>query len=185
MPADFNLLERIDPSPLLGSPRQLLNSEIDGLWALFVEINSRWRLFHTRDAEIEVPDAKNLHSSWLELVTLRAQPHQYPNCLQQLPCYVEEYVNALSVIAALCSHDDSEYALDPLLAVTTQPENSRIWHARKFVVEEFMTVMIVAGGFKEFGGHNYDGFLGGSRFNEVTQIVAPLPSERGSAGTTW
>ncbi len=180
---DFKLLDSIKPAPLPAPPRPLLQSEIDGLWELFVEINHRWRLFHTRDAKNKVPDAKNLHSSWLEFVTLRAVPHKYPDHLRQLPSYVGEYVNALDVIGLLRDQDDSEYALEPLLAVTTQPPNSRIWHARKFVVEEFMTVMIIAGGFKEFGGRNYDGFLGGSRFNEVTQIVAPLPNERDRTGT--
>lgn len=174
--------ETLAPPVLPSKPRALTQSEIDGLWAIFAKINSNWELFHTRDEKHLVPDALNLHSTWLEFVRLRAQPLHYPEYMRQLPSYVGEYENALTVVDALRRQNPDSDPLERLLryeghpnGAKSVPVNSRFRHARKYVVEEFMTVMIIAGGFKEFGGRNYNGFIGGSRFNEVTQIVSATP----------
>jgi hypothetical protein len=146
-------------------PRRLTEEELAGLWEIFVSINKTWKLFRTRDPEHPVYDASNLRSTWLEFVTLRAESEHRPS-------YVGEYENALAVIADMRRHDMEPH--ERLLFAGQAASNSRLGHAKKYVADEFMTVMLVASGFKEFGGRNYNGFIGGSRFNRATSICLPV-----------
>ncbi len=174
----------IAPGPIPGVARALGQDEIDGLWDIFVTINETWRLFHTRDADHPVPDASNLRSTWLELVRLRAEPPDYTehsnisDCIDTYPTYVGEYINALAVAQALQDepHDKDREggALHKLLFCSPGYANTRLGHAKRYVVDEFMSVMIVAGGFKEFGPRNYNGFVAGSRFDRATEICVPV-----------
>ena len=59
---------------------------------------------------------------------------------------------------------------------------TRLAHTKKFVVDEFIRVNIVASGFKSFGGpdnngRNYKGYIGGSRYNLRARVRNYEPSE--------
>jgi hypothetical protein len=58
---------------------------------------------------------------------------------------------------------------------------SRLRHAKVFVVDEFIRVQIVAGGFRGFGGrnraYNYNGFLRGTRYNRVQRVRTYRPKK--------
>lgn len=157
------------------APRALTASEIAGLWEIFAAINETWELFHTRDPAHPVKDASNLRSTWLEFIGLRADSGDSPS-------YVGEYDNALAVASRLKAKAGDQpvhIALKPLLFAPGDAPTP-LANAKHYVVDEFISVMVVASGFKEFGGRNYDGFLGGSRFNRVTRVVTPVPvSPRG------
>ncbi len=148
------------------SARPLKEDETEGLWRIFAAINDEWRLFHTRDPKHPVADASNLRSTWLEFVTLRADSGNYPS-------YVGEYENALEMLRALESVDGADAVKTLLFAEEPSPD-TRLAHAKRYVVDEFITVMVIASGFKEFGARNYNGFIGGSRFNRATNICTPV-----------
>jgi len=177
--------EPLPASLIYSEPRALAASEIDALWEIFTAINRAWSLFHTRDPAHPVLDASNLRSTWLEFVRLRAESTSQPS-------YVGEYENAIRVVAALRAEGDGDpferLFFDRDLvgaspnAHEAAPMSTRAAHAKDYVVDEFISVMVIASGFKEFGGRNYNGFLGGSRFNRVTKIAAhvdlPIPGVR-------
>ncbi|MEH6592763.1 MAG: hypothetical protein V7746_21025 [Halioglobus sp.] len=165
------------PSGMLGGKgRPLRNEEIESLWEICCEINNKWRLFCSADNTPTVHALNRMHSSWLEFIRLRADPqHDYQGL-----SYIAEYENAIEVASKL-KRADPENAFSLLFSVDAQvPSNPTIdgspppvdpmLHAKKFVVDEFMTVMIVAGGFRQFGGENYNGFVAGSRFSRTVDI---------------
>ena len=180
-------LEQIGLAMLDGPARPLSAAETEGLWSIFSAINRTWALFHTRDAAHPVADASNLRSTWLECVRLRAEPPAYDAFLafpEPPPSYAADYENAVAVLASLTEAGGADAAFAALLlANCADPTRrtdrwvdpaTRLGHAKRFVVDEFMTVMIVASGFKEFGGRNYNGFVGGSRFDRATAIRKPV-----------
>jgi hypothetical protein len=65
------------------------------------------------------------------------------------------------------------------------PLATRLAHAKKYVIDEFIRVNVVVSGFKSFGGpgnhgKNYRGYLGGSRYNIHARVREYDPK---SAGT--
>jgi hypothetical protein len=163
-----------------GEPRRLRGEELEKLWEICREINKNWLLFCSDDGQPCEHTLNQLHSAWLEFVQLRANPeHNYQGL-----SYIAEYESAIDVIAQL-KKSDPENAFNLVFSVNAWvPDNPTLdggnitddplWHAKKFVVDEFMTVMIVSGGFKHFGGKNYNGYMAGSRFNRTVSITAPF-----------
>jgi hypothetical protein len=164
-------------------PRDLLDAELQGLWEIFREIGRHWG--NVRD------DSAGLHSSWLEFVTQRATTR---------PSYVGEYANALRVMEELVSkytYDDAfqklffDNGLPTAQGGRPPPPTTRLAHAKQYVVDEFMKVQIVAGGFKDFVASdlehrsprpdyiaNHRAFIAGSRFNRIV----PVRPYRGPGG---
>ena len=151
----------LDPGMLVGEGQTLTHHERDELWRLFVEIGRCWN--DTRH------DSANQKSSWLEFIEARTM---------RSPSYVAEYSNAVLVIAELIRIYGETNAYTLLLlrsGVPGGPPLTRLAHAKRYVVDEFIRVNVVAGGFKAFGGHNYNGYLGGSRYNEKAVVRAYQP----------
>lgn len=154
-----------------------MSSKICGRF--FSAINQKWLLFCDDEGEASDHVLYRARSSWREFVRLRADP-EHP---WQGVSYIAEYENAIEVVARL-KQAVSERAFDLLFAVGTSHAEAppadagvsveSLRHARHFVVDEFMSVMIVAGGFKSFGGRNYNGYMAGSRFNRTVSISAPF-----------
>jgi hypothetical protein len=157
---------------LLAEPRELTRAEIDGLWRIFVAIGTTW--------ENTAHDSAGLKSSWLEFVkekTIRR------------PSFVAEYVNALEVMDEL-DHIYGNVAFPRLFLDNGIPLDrhgapasldTRLAHAKHFVVDEFIRVQIIAGGFKNFirpdsteirpdNIVNYNGFIAGSRYNLIKPV---------------
>lgn len=153
-------------------------TDTDRLWEVFCAINDAWALVERPHGNGVTPDASALRSSWREFVTLR---------IWQMPTYRGEYANALRVLDDLTTTFGDD-ALDKLLfesglaydksgrmsgvAQRTHP-NTRIGHAKHYVIDEFISVLVVAGGFRGIAGWNHKGFLGGSRFNRAARVVMP------------
>jgi len=158
---------------LPAEPRDLTRAEIDGLWRIFAVIGTIWKN--------TVHDSAGLKSSWLEFLTEKS--------LIQ-PSYVAEYVNALEVVEELIRTYQESHAFEMLFLHNGIPLDSighylldtRLAHAKHFVVDEFIRVQIVAGGFKNFirpqqatgilpeNIVNYNGFIAGSRFNRIKPV---------------
>jgi hypothetical protein len=161
--------QRLVSQLLPAEPRGLTRAEIDGLWRIFVAIGTIWKN--------TVHDSAGLKSSWLEFLTEKTLVR---------PSYVAEYVNALEVVEELIAMHEEAEAFEKLFLDNGIPPNSldtRLAHAKHFVVDEFIRVQVVAGGFKNFiRPHqteirpenivNYNGFIAGSRFNRIKPVRA-------------
>lgn len=137
------------PQSLLpATPANLTSDEIEGLWEVFVAISTLWG-----SSEL---NPLHQRSQWLEFIEVRTT---------QPPSYVEEYRSALSVIEELKSLHPQD-AWNRLMLQHGAPAalTNRLAHARKFVVEEFIRVWLLTGGFKAYGAGNYNGYISGSRF---------------------
>jgi hypothetical protein len=153
---------------------------MDGLWKIATAIYTTWQLDGADENDPFSLDATHVKSTWTEHVRLRAEPTPRSG----LPSYVAEYENALKIVADLEAAQpsvDLATALKPLLFAAPAPTkgstplcDTPLLHAKRYVVDEFITVLIVGGGFRQFGGWNYDGFLGGSRFGQVNAIARPI-----------
>lgn len=166
--------QRLASQLLPAEPRGLTRAEIDGLWRIFVAIGTIWKN--------TVHDSAGLKSSWLEFLTEKTLVR---------PSYVAEYVNALEVVEELIAMYEETAAFEKLFLDNGIPLDSkgnyhldtRLAHAKHFVVDEFIRVQVVAGGFKNFiRPHqpeirpenivNYNGFIAGSRFNRIKPVRA-------------
>jgi hypothetical protein len=165
--------QRLVTQLLPAEPRGLTRAEIDGLWRIFVAIGTIWKN--------TVHDSAGLKSSWLEFLTEKSMIR---------PSYVAEYVNALEVVEELIRMYQETHAFEmlflhngvPLDSKGNYPLDTRLAHAKHFVVDEFIRVQIVAGGFKNFirpqqktgilpeNIVNYNGFIAGSRFNRIKPV---------------
>jgi hypothetical protein len=165
-------MQRLANQLLPAEPRALTRAEIDGLWRIFVAIGTVWKN--------TIHDSAGLKSSWLEFVAQKTRIQ---------PSYVAEYVNALEVVEELIGMYKTN-AFEKLFLDNGIPLDSkgvlsqldtRLAHAKHFVVDEFIRVQIVAGGFKNFiRPHptkirpenivNYNGFIAGSRFNRIKPV---------------
>ena len=159
--------QRLVSQLMPAEPRGVTRAEIDGLWRIFVAIGTIWKN--------TVHDSAGLKSSWLEFVGEKTLVR---------PSYVAEYVNALEVVDELILLYGEAEAFEKLFLANGIPENSldtRLTHAKHFVVDEFIRVQVVAGGFKNFiRPHqteirpenivNYNGFIAGSRFNRIKPV---------------
>jgi hypothetical protein len=159
--------------------------DTERLWEVFCGINDTWALVRRPRGDGSAADASVLRSSWREFVSLR---------IQQTPSYAGEYANALRVLDDLASIYGDD-ALEKLLFESglaydksgrmagvgekTHP-NTRLGHAKHYVIDEFISVLVVAGGFRSIAGWNYKGFLGGSRFNRAARMVLPITRGAGT-----
>ena len=143
-------------------PAQLLDHEddflpvavLDGLWNIFVEIGRCWNNLDN--------DSAGVRSSWLEFIEAKTT---------RPPSYVGEYCNAVSVVQELVEVFGSGAFVLLFLksGVPEGPPTTRLAHAKRYVVDEFIRMQIVASGFRGFVAPpslNYNGFIRGSRFNE-------------------
>lgn len=164
--------EVIGSKMLSAEPRDLQMGMTNELWDLFHAIGEYWQ--NTTD------NSAGQRSSWTEFVILRAT---------QSPSYIAEYENALRVIAEL-KREFGDKAFLKLFEHKSEEKDkpqSRMDHAKKFVVDEFIRMQIVAGGFRGFGSDpegknraklrplNYNGFVRGSRYNRLVQVRAYPP----------
>jgi hypothetical protein len=139
------------PPDLLPSPiGELEPDQIERLWSVFVAISDAWGDRHT--------DVKAQRSQWLEFLQLRTR---------QAPSYLEEYRNAVRVIDALEAAHPGQAMKTALFASGVKPEDApttSLAHFKRYVVDEFIRVWLATGGFRSFGGGNYNGYISGSRF---------------------
>lgn len=161
--------ERLVAAPLAADPRALTSIEVASLWRIFVAIGRTW--------ENTYRDSAGLKSSWLEFLTQKTVIR---------PSYVEEYLNAIAVVEELVSLYGEDDAFNRLFLRNGLPVDkdgmlvldSRLAHAKHFVVDEFIRVQIVAGGFRNFIQPewpkiqpdyivNYNGYIAGSRFSRI------------------
>lgn len=157
-------------SGLLESPRtELTPDEREKLWAMFAAIGYCWGTNNY--------DSLGLKSSWLEFIDAKTSV---------APSYVTEYVNAIEVVDEWLSiyGPDENKAFERLLinhGIETDPPTTRLAHAKKYVIDEFIKVWVVAGGFRAFGGarraKNYNGFIRGSRYNLSERVRAYKPKQ--------
>lgn len=160
------------PEVFSAEPRELNADEMEQLWELFHAIGTYWE--NTSD------DSAGQRSSWTEFVILRAA---------ERPSYIAEYESALKVIAELQAEFDAD-AFPTLFQhklKAKDPCRTRMDHAKRFVVDEFIRMQIVAGGFRGFGSDadgtnrknrrplNYNGFVRGSRYNRFVQVRHYVP----------
>ena len=200
---------KLDPDLLPSKGRELTQYEREALWRIFQAIGSMWKNLHS-----SALDSANLKSSWLEFI--EAKTHFEPS-------YVAEYSNAVLVVDELietyCEGDRSGFstpkgsltggdwekfwkfsrpAFEKLFLDNGIPKNkpptTRLAHAKRFVIDEFIRVNIVASGFRSFRpdkdvdaaseqagfdggpGRNYKGYIGGSRYNLKARVRHYEPS---------
>lgn len=167
--------------PVLG--QKLTPAELKGLWKLFQAIGYVWK-----DTSPFHKDSSTLKSSWLEFIEAKTETD---------PSYTAEYSNAVLVVEELKEIYKSkaykvlflEYKI-PIINVSNDPKKpkmmplllTRIAHAKKLVVDEFIRVNVIASGFKSFGGEdykgkNYKGYIGGSRYNLRPRVRAYNPED--------
>lgn len=138
--------------------------EIDALWRIFVEIGRCW--------ENLTDDSVSVKSSWREFI--HAKTHDSPS-------YVGEYKNCIAVVqelVAIYGHDDAFQRLFLNNGIPEGPPTTRLAHAKQYVIDEFIRVQVVAGGFKGFvipSPLNYKGYVGGSRYNLTSRVRAYRP----------
>lgn len=148
----------LSPGLLEGSGQRLTEYERERLWQLFQEIGRCWKNVFR--------DSMNLRSSWLEFIEVKTSTP---------PSYVAEYSNAVLVADELIGlHEESAFERLFLDYLPEDEPRTRLGHAKTYVVDEFMVVQVVAGGFRGFGGRkhakNYNGFVRGSRYNRLERV---------------
>jgi hypothetical protein len=146
----------LDAGLLAGKRRILTDHERSVLWRIFMEIGRCWNNV--------LNDSDNLKSSWLEFIEAKTSSQ---------PSYTAEYSNAVLVVGELITEYGEKEAFTRLFlgnGIPIGPPLTRLAHAKQYVVDEFIRVNIVAGGFRSFGGKNYNGYLGGSRYNEMSVV---------------
>jgi hypothetical protein len=146
---------------LLEREQRLTGIEQQELWELFVAIADAWA----------IEDVELLKSGWLDFVAAKTSTS---------PSYSTEYSNAASVIAELKDvYKESAYAMLFFKSgVSGGSPTTRLAHAKQFVVDEFIRVQVLLGGFKSFVSHeqrqqaNYNGYMAGSRYNRLARVRA-------------
>ena len=133
----------------------LTDEEHDLLWELYVAIGVNW----------EIADVANQRSSWEEFIREKTT---------QPPSFVAEYSNAAAVVREVTGLYGSEKGFRMLFFKHGLSEGApltKLAHAKTFVIDEFMRIQMLLGGFKSFVAEedkevaNYEGFMGGSRYN--------------------
>ena len=164
--------ELVSPKLLKSATGQLKPAELERLWDLFQQIGRTWDNISA--------DSAGQRSSWLEFIDLR--------CIKE-PSYLAEYQSALQVVQELVDAFGlvegyrQLFFNRELTADTDNPSKTmtRLRHAKIFVVDEFIRVQIVAGGFRGFGGrnraYNYNGFIRGTRYNRVQRVRTYRPKK--------
>lgn len=157
-----DISNQIIPAGLIQSERQILTEpQREFLWKLFVQIGNVWGNV--------AYESSNLKSSWLEMISAKTNVS---------PSYVGEYINACYVIHELIELNGEKEAYKLFFLNYKQapgPPITRIAHAKTFVVNEFITMQVMASGFKHFGGKNYHGYVKGSRYSreDLVRVYKP------------
>lgn len=160
------ICNEVIPAGLIPSENQILTvAQKDFLWQLFVQIGQVW--------ENVAYESSNLKSSWLEMIEAKTTVS---------PSYVGEYINATYVLQELIRLNTAEEAYRRLFLVYKQPlgpPTTRLAHAKTYVVNEFISMQVMASGFKHFGGKNYHGYVKGSRYSrqDLVRVYKPVPQE--------
>lgn len=145
--------EIIGTAQLTAPDRELTPSEIDSLWVLFEAIQDVWALNKI---------APMLKTQWLDMLAAREKAQ---------PSYRAEFINAAAVGEEIRSSMDWQDLLFFRTIVTDGSKaKTRLEHAKFFVVNDFVRCFILSGGFESFGGKNYTGFMGGSRFASAPPV---------------
>lgn len=160
------ICNEVIPAGLIQSENQILTiAQKDSLWKLFTQIGQVWQNVNY--------ESSNLKSSWLEMIEAKTTVS---------PSYVGEYINATYVIHELLRLNTEVEAYVKLFLVYKQPPGppvTRLAHAKTYVVNEFITMQVMASGFKHFGGKNYHGYVKGSRYSrqDLVRVYKPVPQE--------
>jgi hypothetical protein len=156
------------PALLPADPRHPTESEVEGLWRAFVAIGEAW--------QNTTHESAGLRSSWLDFLIQKCTTR---------PSYIGEYVSALEVFDELVAIHTEAQAFPVLFfesgVDTMAPPLTRLAHAKQYVINEFIRVQIVIGGFKNFITPdptelrpdeivNHRGFIAGSRYNRVKPV---------------
>jgi len=160
----------VEPGLFNSAGQTLTPYERNSLWRLFQQIGIVWKDLHPNKM-----DSSNLKSSWLDFLKAKTEAH---------PSYIAEYSNAVLCIDELIEIYGEEDAFKLLFLKNDIDKGApvtRLAHAKKYVVDEFIRVNVVASGFKSFGapdnnGKNYKGYLGGSRYNLRARVRAYEPT---------
>lgn len=166
--------ESLSASLIFAEGQDLTHQNKEALWELFQAIGKNW--------SNTIYNSNNQRSSWYEM--LKAKTENAPN-------YSGEYVNAIYVLNELYAMYGKEEAYKKLFFESgvdnDAPPTTRLAHCKVFVVNEFIRMQIVAGGFKSWGtknggerARNYHGFLGGSRYNRLSRVRAYKPEDKNS-----
>lgn len=155
------------PATLIDPEARLLSfRERERLWEIFTEIGKAWKNLED--------DSLTVRSSWLEFIHAKTM---------QQPSYAGEYANAIAVIQELERIYGREQAFHKLFfenGIPDGPPTTRVAHAKVYVIDEFIRMQVVAGGFKGFikpSAKNYKGYVGGSRYNLEPRVRAYEPGE--------
>jgi hypothetical protein len=156
------------PATLIDPEDNLLTfREREKLWGIFIEIGQAWENMGDKSA--------NVKSSWLEFIHAKTA---------QQPSYVGEYANAIAVVQELETMYGREQAFQKLFfdsGIPDGPPTTRLAHAKVYVINEFIRMQVVAGGFKGFvkpTALNYKGYVGGSRYNLESRVRDYEPANR-------
>jgi hypothetical protein len=156
----------VDPGLLPGERQVLTHANREALWEIFKQIAVVWKNVGY--------DSSNLKSSWLEMLKHKSE---------QPPSYTGEYINAIHVVNELVRIYGEEWAYRKLFlanGIPPGPPATRLAHAKRYVVDEFITMQVMMSGFKHFGGKNYHGFVKGSRYNEQALVRQYEPERKPS-----
>lgn len=166
--------EKISAGLIFAEGQDLTHQNKEALWELFRAIGENWSNTNF--------DSNNQRSSWYEMI--KAKTENAPN-------YAGEYVNAIYVLNELYAMYGKEEAYKKLFFESgvdnDAPPTTRLAHCKVYVVNEFIRMQVMAGGFKSWGekyggeqSKNYHGFLGGSRYNRVPKVRAYEPGDTNS-----
>lgn len=125
---DGPLSKEITPAHLLSTTSgDLIETQIAGLWEVFLAIHRTWGDGATNPL--------TYRSQWLEFVTVRTR---------QEPSYLEEYRSGLLVLAELLADPAGDPWARLFFDHGSKDLTNRLGHLRVFVVEEFIKVWLAA-----------------------------------------
>ncbi|HEX8846551.1 MAG TPA: hypothetical protein VF791_18025 [Pyrinomonadaceae bacterium] len=150
--------DKVDSGFLPGEGQELSHQNREFLWRLFVEIGKCWKNVKW--------DSSNLKSSWIDLIKAKTE---------FAPSYTGEYINATYVVQELIDMYGEKDAFHKLFldnGIPSGPPTTRLAHAKKYVIDEFIKMQVLASGFKHFGGpnSNYHGYVKGSRYTLMPEV---------------
>lgn len=150
--------DKVDPGLLPGDGQELSHQNREFLWRVFVEIGKCWKNVKY--------DSSNLKSSWLDLINAKTE---------FAPSYTGEYINAVYVVQELIKMYGETDAFTNLFlknGIPDGPPTTRLAHAKKYVIDEFIKMQVLSSGFKHFGGpnSNYHGYVKGTRYNLMPEV---------------
>ncbi|TDQ21881.1 hypothetical protein [Tenacibaculum caenipelagi] len=161
--------EALSAELIFAEGQHLTHQNKEALWEIFEAIGKNWSNTNY--------DSNNQRSSWFEMI--KAKTENAPN-------YTGEYVNAIYVLNELKTMYGKDEAFKKLFFESgidnSQPPTTRLAHCKIYVVNEFIRMQIMAGGFKSWGtkyggeeAKNYHGFLAGTRYNRTPKVRSYTP----------